>query len=84
MITHEQLQLKIKTLDPAILQEIADFIDFISMKKQKSFQEMIAEKRKYFPETQFTLPKDKPAHTKRVLSIEDMDAAVDYEAGEQQ
>ncbi|WP_020396729.1 hypothetical protein [Thiolinea disciformis] len=83
-MTYEELQLKIKTLDPSYLQQIADFIDFINQKKQKTFQQMIMEKRKYFPETQFTPATAKPAYTTRTLSIEDMNAAVDYEAGEHQ
>jgi hypothetical protein len=56
-------------------------MEFIANQRKKTFQDMIAEKRKYFPETQFTSPTDKPAHTTRTLSIEDMNAAVDYEAG---
>ncbi|MFZ1387495.1 MAG: hypothetical protein WBP46_12985 [Thiolinea sp.] len=45
------------------------------MKTQRSFQELMTEQRKYFPETEFTLPSAKPAHTIRTLSIEEMTEA---------
>ncbi|MFI0399230.1 MAG: hypothetical protein ACH34X_09125 [Thiolinea sp.] len=45
------------------------------------FQQLLAEKRQYFPETKLELPLQKPVYTVKTLSLEDMDKAVEEEAG---
>ncbi|MCP4697121.1 MAG: hypothetical protein GY862_09765 [Gammaproteobacteria bacterium] len=39
------------------------------------------EMRQYFPACEFEPPDQKPVYTTTTLSIEEMDAAVEYEAG---
>ncbi len=82
MITAEVIYEKAKQLDHSLLQEAADFIDFLSYKRQADFKKLLEEKNKYFPETSIESPTDKPAYTKKVLTLEEMDAAVEYEAGQ--
>lgn len=45
---------------------------------------MLEEKRKYFPETKIEPPTEKPTYVKKVLTLDEMDAAVEYEAGQHQ
>jgi hypothetical protein len=42
---------------------------------------MLEEKRKYFPETKLQLPRQKPAYTTKILTLEDMDSAIEEQAG---
>ncbi|CAA6828038.1 MAG: Unknown protein [uncultured Thiotrichaceae bacterium] len=67
MITTETI--KAKQQDPSLLQESADFAWILD------------EKRKYFAETEIECPTDKPAYVTKQLTLEEMDAAVEHEAG---
>ena len=82
MITAETIYQKAKQLDHSLLQEAADFIDFLAYKRKADFERMLHEKRQYFTETEIELPTDKPAYVTKQLTLEEMDAAVEYEAGQ--
>ncbi len=45
------------------------------------FRQGWKKKRDFFPETALENPGQKPVYTTRMLSLEEMDAAVEYEAG---
>lgn len=79
MITAETLYEKAKDLDTATLQEVADFLDFVTRKhdRQRQYEEM----RKYFPAGEINKTLQKPAYTTKTLTIEQMDEAIEYEAG---
>lgn len=81
MITAETIYEKAKTLDSHTLQEVANFVDFLKSKQKshKAKQEM----RQFFPQGTLESHDQKPPYTEKVLSIEDMDAAIEYEAGQQ-
>ncbi|MCP4696996.1 MAG: hypothetical protein GY862_09120 [Gammaproteobacteria bacterium] len=79
MDTAETIYQKIKMLDTHTLLEVADFIDFLL--SQHHVQKMQEEMRQYFPAREFEPPDQKPVYTTTTLSIEEMDAAVEYEAG---
>ena len=81
MMTAEAIYEKAKQLDAYKLQEAYDFIDFLDHKRKSDFQKRLDDKRKYFPETALEPPTLKPAYTTRTLTLEEMDAAVDFEAG---
>lgn len=81
MVTAEAIYEKAKELDTATLQEAYDFLDFLAYRRKSDFQRMLEEKSRYFPETTLEPPDRKPAYTARTLTLEDMDAAVEYEAG---
>jgi hypothetical protein len=53
----------------------------LTSNKHGIFQKMLEEKRKYFPETKLQLPRQKPAYTTKTLTLEDMDAAIEEQAG---
>ena len=80
MITAEVIYEKTKTLDKATLQEVADFVDFVARKRntRKQYEEM----RKHFPAGKIEEAYKKPAYSSKALTIEEMDAAIDYEAGQ--
>lgn len=82
MVTAEILYEKAKQLDAATLQEAYDFLDFLAHKRKTDFQRLLEEKARYFPETRLESPTQKPAYTTRTLSLEAMDAAIEYEAGQ--
>lgn len=82
MITAETIYQKAKQLDHSLLQEAADFIDFLAYKRKADFEQMVDEKRHYFADTEIELATDKPAYVTKQLTVEEMDAAVDYEAGQ--
>lgn len=79
MITAEVIYEKTKELDAHTLQEVADFVDFLASKQ--SSQKTKKEMRQYFPLGEIESYDQKPAYSNKTLSIEDMDAAIDYEAG---
>lgn len=82
MVTAEAIYQKAKELDADTLQEAYDFIDFLAYKQKTDFQRMLEEKRRYFPETSLEPADQKPGYTTRTLSLEEMDAAIDFEAGQ--
>jgi len=81
MVTAEALYQKAKELDADTLQEVYDFLDFLAHKQKADFQRLLDEKRRYFPETSLAPADQRPIHTTRTLSLEDMDAAIEFEAG---
>jgi hypothetical protein len=81
MVTAEVIYEKAKLLDSITLQEVADFLDFVAYKRKADFQKLLEEKRQYFPETKLKLPRKKPAYTTKTLTLEDMDAAIEEQAG---
>ncbi len=81
MVSAEVIYEKAKQLDTATLQEAYDFLDFLAHRRKSGFQEMLEKKRDFFPETALENPGQKPVYTTRTLSLEEMDAAVEYEAG---
>jgi len=78
MITAETIYQKAKLLDAFALQEVADFLDFVVSKH--GIHKLQDEKRKYFPMTAIESPDQKPSFSNQVLSIEEMDVAIEYEA----
>ena len=80
MITAEEIYEKAKVLDAYTLQEVADFLDFVVSKH--GIRKLQDEKRKYFPMTAIESPDQKPSFSTKVLSIEDMDAAIEHEASQ--
>lgn len=82
MVTAEVIYEKAKLLDSITLQEVADFLDFVAYKRKADFQKLLEEKRQYFPETKPEPPDAKPVYTTKTLTLEEMDAAVEYEAGQ--
>lgn len=81
MITAEAIYEKAKDLDSATLQEAYDFLDFLTYKRKSDWQRVLEEKNQFFPETELETPNQKPVYTTRTLSLEEMDAAIEYEAG---
>ena len=79
MITAETIYEKAKQLDSNTLQVVADFVDFVAGKRSK--QQQFAEMRRYFPAGKLETSVEKPAYTTKKLTIEEMDQAVEYEAG---
>lgn len=78
MVTAELIYEKAKKLDSTTLELIDDFMEFIAVKqeKRKHFEEM----RRYFPLGKIESPEQKPPYITRTVSLEEMDAAIDYEA----
>ncbi|MEZ5534484.1 MAG: hypothetical protein R3F02_02560 [Thiolinea sp.] len=60
---------------------ITETIHHKTKQETDSFEQMLDEKRQYFAETGVESLTDKPAYVTRKLTLEEMDAAVDYEAG---
>lgn len=78
MITAEAIYEKAKVLDAYTLQEVADFLDFVASKHD--FRKLQDEKRKYFPVVEMETIEQRPKYTGKSVSLEDMDAAIEYEA----
>ncbi len=78
MITAELIYEKAKMLDSYTLQEVADFLDFVASKKD--MRKLQEDKRKYFPVVAIESPDQKPNLSTKVLSVEEMNAAIEYEA----
>ncbi len=81
MITAEMIYEKAKALDAFTLQEVADFLDFVTSKHD--WRKLQEQKRLFFPVTEIESLDQKPSYSTKVLSIEDMDAAIEYEASRQ-
>jgi hypothetical protein len=81
MITAEAIYEKAKMLDAYTLQEVADFLDFVVSKHD--WRKLQEQKRQFFPVTEIESLDQKPSYSTKVLSIEDMDAAIEYEASRQ-
>lgn len=81
MITAEAIYEKAKCLDNTSLQEAYDFLDFLSHKHKTDWAALLEEKTQYFPETELDLADQKPVYTTRTLTLEEMDAAIESEAG---
>ncbi len=77
MTTTELIYKKAQTLDEFRLQELSDFLDFLLQKKSKQTKE-----ESLFPNTRLESPDADSPYIGKSLSIEDMDNAVSYEAGQ--
>ena len=77
MNTTELIYKKAKTLDEIGLQELNDFLDFLLLKKLKA-----KKKEELFPVTELEKPHSSSPYTGKVLTIEEMDDAINYEAGQ--
>ena len=77
MNTTELIYKKAKTLDEIGLQELNNFLDFLLMKKSKA-----KTKEELFSVTELETPLSSSPYTGKVLTIEEMDAAIHYEAGQ--
>jgi len=75
--TTELIYKKAKTLDEIGLQELNDFLDFLLLKKSKS-----KAKEELFPVTELETPQSNSPYTGKALTIEEMDDAINYEAGQ--
>jgi len=73
--TTELIYKKAKTLDEIGLQELNDFLDFLLLKKSKAKEEL-------FPVTELETPQSSSPYTGKALTIEEMDDAINYEAGQ--
>lgn len=60
---------------------ITKIIHHKTKQEADSFERLLDEKRQYFAETEVESPTDKPAYVTKKLTLEEMDAAVEYEAG---
>lgn len=78
MVTAEMIYQKAQTLDTATLQELYDFLEFLAFRKNR-----VQQMREYFPATTLETPDQKPAYSTRTLTLEEMNAAVEFEAGQQ-
>lgn len=76
MTTTELIYKKAQSLDAIRLQELNDFLDFLLQKKQK-----VPHKEDFFPATKLEEPDSKTPYTGKPLSLEDMDNAINHEAG---
>ncbi len=76
MITADQIHKKAQSLDPLRLQELADFLEFLLTKRPPS-----QPKGDVFPATQLESPAMRSVYQGRALSLEEMDQAVEFEAG---
>jgi len=78
MITAETIYEKAKLLDAYALQEVADFLVFVVSKH--GIRKLQDERLKYFPMAAIESTDQKPSFSNQVLSIEEMDVAIEYEA----
>lgn len=78
MVTAELIYEKAKKLDGSTLELIDDFMEFIAVKQ--SARKHLEEMRRYFPLGKVESPDQKPPYITRMVSLEEMDAAIDYEA----
>ncbi|MDD5393366.1 MAG: hypothetical protein PHE17_10135 [Thiothrix sp.] len=76
MVSAETIFQKAQRLDVFRLQELADFLDFLLSK-----QPVVQKKSSAFPPTQIEWPQNRPVYQGKPLSIEEMDEAIEYEAG---
>ena len=76
MTTVDQIHKKAELPDPLRLQELADFLDFLLAKKSPKPDEQV------FPMTQLESSDQTSVYHGRPLSLEEMDKAVEWEAGQ--
>lgn len=76
MVNAEMIFQKAQQLDAFRLLELADFLDFL-LSKQSDAQKP----QPVFPPTQIDWPQNRPAYQGKVLTIEEMDAAIEEQAG---
>lgn len=76
MTTLELIYEKAQTLDARRLEALYAFIQFLTGKEAKG-----EGRRKYFPLTQLESPSQASVYRGKPLSLADMDAAIDFEAG---
>ena len=76
MTTIEAIYRKAKYLDALRLQELSDFLDFLLQKKKAK---KIADK--LFPRTELESPNRISPYIGKPLSLDDMDNAIQFEAG---
>ena len=76
MVNAETIYQKAQTLSAFRLQELADFLDFL-LSKQSGSQKPPP----IFPPTQIDWPQTRLAYQGKVLTIEEMDAAIEEAAG---
>jgi len=76
MTTTELIYKKAQTLDDFRLQELNDFLDFLLQKKPKHNKEAV------FPVTKLESFDANSPYSGNPLSLEDMDNAVSFEAGQ--
>lgn len=68
-----------RTLEEILAQEKPEIVAAAEA-KAAHFKRLLDEKRKYFAETEIECPTDKPAYVTKRLTLEEMGAAVEYEA----
>lgn len=78
MITADQIHERAQSLDPLRLQELSDFLEFLLAKRPPSQR-----KEDVFPPTQLESSDAHSVYQGRALSLEEMDQAVEFEAGRQ-
>lgn len=76
MVNAEMIFQKVQQLDTFRLLELADFLDFL-LSKQSDAQKP----QPVFAPTQIDWPQNRPAYQGKALTIEEMDAAIEEEAG---
>jgi hypothetical protein len=77
MINPEQIYYKAQSLDDVHLQELGDFLDFLLSKKQAPHKA-----EKVFPETQLEAVDAPSVYQGKPLTEEDMQHAIEWEAGQ--
>lgn len=77
MISVEKIITKAQALDTVQLQELTDFMDFLLSKYQTKTQEELV-----FPVTQLESLDTQPLYSGKLLSLEDMQEAIEWEAGQ--
>lgn len=78
MVTAELVYEKAKELDNSTLELVIDFMEFIAVKKRARSQ--LEEMRHYFPLGKIEAPDQKPPYITKTVTLEEMDAAIEYEA----
>ncbi len=76
MIDVEQIARKAKQLDPARLQTLSEFVDFLLTRGDGEKRETA------FPETRIEDPQTPSVYKGKPLSLDEMREAVDWEAGQ--
>jgi hypothetical protein len=76
MTTIDAIYKKAKYLDPLRLQELSDFLDFLLQKKK-----MKKSANKLFLRTELEAPDSVSPYLGKPLSLDDMDNAIQFEAG---
>ena len=77
MISAEQIYSKAQSLDTLRLQELADFLNFLLSKMQKS-----GKPANIFPETQLEAVNTPSVYQGKPLALEDMNQILEWEANQ--